>query len=81
MGLFLCSLYMNRVGMGWGERSGLDFGECVSHHSLSLDYTFYLVVVQSRSYIHLFSTPWTNARLLCPPLSPGVCSNSRPLSQ
>ena len=41
-----------------------------------------VVAVQSPSHVWLFATPWTAApRLLCPPLSPGVCSNSCPLSQ
>ena len=40
------------------------------------------VVVQSLSHVWLFVTPrmW-HTRLLCPPLSPGVYSNSCPLSQ
>ena len=39
-------------------------------------------VVQSLSHGLLFVTPWTqNTRLPCPSLSPGVCSNSYPLSQ
>jgi len=34
------------------------------------------VVVQSLSHIQLFATPWIMyAKLLCPPLSSGVCSN------
>ena len=38
------------------------------------------VVVQP--LVQLFMTPWTIlARLLCPPLSPGICSDSCPLSQ
>ena len=41
-----------------------------------------VVAVQSPSHVWLFATPWTAApRLLCPPLSPGVCSDSCPLSQ
>ena len=41
----------------------------------------FIVIVQSLSYDLLFATPWTAApRFLCPPLSPGVCSNSCPLS-
>ena len=37
--------------------------------------------VQSPSGVWLFATPWLqHSRLLCPPLSPGVCSNSCPLS-
>ena len=40
-----------------------------------------VVVVQSLSCVWLFVTPWTvAARLPCPSLSPGVCSNSCPLS-
>ena len=39
-------------------------------------------VVQSLSHGLLFVTPWTqHTRLPCPSLSPGVCSNSYPLSQ
>ena len=39
------------------------------------------VVVQSLSLVPDFVTPWTAAaRLPCPSLSPGVCSNSCPLS-
>ena len=41
-----------------------------------------VVVVQSLNHVWLFVIPWTaHTRLLCPPLSPGVCSNSCPLSQ
>ena len=44
-----------------------------------LEYTF---VVQSLSHVRVFATPRTAARRLpCPSLSPGVCSNSCPLSQ
>ena len=39
------------------------------------------VVVQSLSHIRLFVTAWTAARLPCPSVSSGVCSNSCPLSQ
>ena len=40
-----------------------------------------VVVVQSLSHVWLFVTPWTAAaRLPCPSLSPGACSNSCPLS-
>ena len=36
-----------------------------------------LVVVQSLCHVRLFETPWTtDARLLCLPLSPRVCSDS-----
>ena len=39
-------------------------------------------VVQSLSHVQLFVTPWTvNARLPCPSVSPGVCSNSCTLNQ
>ena len=39
-------------------------------------------VVQSLSRVRPFAAPWTAApRLLCPPLSPRVCSNSCPLSR
>ena len=35
--------------------------------------------IQSPSGVWLFATPWLqHSRLLCPPLSPGVCSNSCP---
>ena len=41
------------------------------------------VVVQSLSHVWLFKQPQglQHASLLCPPLSPRVCSNSYPLSQ
>ena len=40
-----------------------------------------VIVVQSLSRVRLSATPWTAAtRLFCPSLTPGVCSNSRPLS-
>ena len=40
------------------------------------------VVVQSLSHVWLFVTSWTeHTRLLCPLLSPRICSNSCPLSQ
>ena len=42
---------------------------------------FFVVVVQLLSHVWLSVTPWTAARQApCPPLSPGVCSNSCPLS-
>ena len=41
----------------------------------------FVVAVHSLSAIQLFVTPWKHARLPCPLLSPGVCSNSCPLSQ
>ena len=41
-----------------------------------------VAVVQSLSRVWLFTAPWTiYARLLCPSLSPWVCSNSCSLSQ
>ena len=40
---------------------------------------FIYIIVQWLSSVWLFVTPWT-ARLLCPSLSPGICSNSCPLS-
>ena len=41
-----------------------------------------IFVVQSLIYVWLFATLWTaDARLFCPSLSPGICSNSCPLSQ
>ena len=41
-----------------------------------------IVVVQSLSCVRLFATPWITARQLpCPSPSPGVSSNSCPLSQ
>ena len=41
-----------------------------------------MVVVQSLSHVRLFvSRGLRHTGLLCPPLCPGVCSNSRPLSQ
>ena len=43
---------------------------------------FVVAAVQSVNRVKLFVTPRTAAaRLLSPPLSPGVCSNSCPLSQ
>ena len=40
-------------------------------------------VVQSLSCVRFFATSWTmwHESLHCPSLSPGVCSNSSPLSQ
>ena len=39
----------------------------------------WFVVVQSLSRVQVFVTPWSaDARLPCPSLSPGVCSNLRP---
>ena len=41
-----------------------------------------VVVVQSLSRVQLFATPWTAApQAPCPSPSPGVCSNSCPLSR
>ena len=40
-----------------------------------------LVVVQLLSHVQLLAIPWTTARLPCMLLSPGVYSNSYPLSQ
>ena len=42
-------------------------------------YIYVSVVIQLLSPVWLFETPYTS--LLCPPLSPGICSNSCPLSQ
>ena len=40
------------------------------------------VVIQLPSRVRLFVTPWTaHAKFLCPSVSLGVCSDSRPLSQ
>ena len=62
--------------------------ECVclcSSNSLftkTVEQKFVVVVVQSLSRVWPFVTPWTAAcRLPCASLSPGVCSNSCPLSQ
>ena len=41
--------------------------------------SFLIVVVQLVRRVCFFATSWT-AMLLCSPLSPGVCSNSYPLS-
>ena len=42
----------------------------------------FVAAVQLLSHVQLFANPWTvHVRLLCPPLSPGVYSNSCPLSQ
>ena len=41
----------------------------------------HLVFFQLLRHVWLFVTPWTvHARLLCPPLSPRVCSDSCPLT-
>ena len=41
-----------------------------------------IIVVQSLSNVWLFATPWTSAcQASLPSLSPGVCSDSCPLSQ
>ena len=40
-----------------------------------------VVIFQSLSWVRLFAALWTEARLPCPLLSPGVCSNSHPLSK
>ena len=54
----------------------------VSHKSVVYFDLILFVVVQLLSSVQLFVTPWTITRqALCPPLSPRVCSNSRPLSQ
>ena len=54
------------------------------HHFNSFDLIFrflLLVIVQLLSCVWLFVTPeLQHTRLSCPPLSPGVCSNSCPLS-
>ena len=45
-------------------------------------FTYFSQLVQSLSHVRLSATPWTAAhRLPCPSLSPGVCTNSCPLSQ
>ena len=42
----------------------------------------YVVAVQSLSHVRLFATQWTaDARLPCPSLSPGVCSDLCPSNQ
>ena len=41
----------------------------------------HLSVVQSLSHVRLFATPLHHARLPCSSLSPGVCSNSCPMSR
>ena len=42
----------------------------------------FVAAVQLLSHVQLFANPWTvHVRLLCPPLSPGVYSNSCPLSR
>ena len=45
--------------------------------------TDFLLLVCSCSVTPIFATPWTiqPSRLLCPSLSPGVCSKSCPLSR
>ena len=59
---------------------------CRQHPLLSpapgnLWFAFCLFVVQSLSHVGLFVTPWTHARLPCPSLCPGICSNLRPVSR
>ena len=50
--------------------------------NLKIHHKVVFAVVQSLSYVWLFVTPWTtqHTRLPCPSLSPGICSNSHPLS-
>ena len=52
---------------------------CTLQNLYCIYYSNLPVVVQSLSRVLLFVTPW-HTRLPCP-LSPGVCSNSCPLSQ
>ena len=53
-----------------------------SRSLLVIYFIYCCCLVQSLSCIWLFATPWTAAsRLPCPSLSPGVCSDSCPLSQ
>ena len=56
--------------------------ESIRHVLLGSKAMINLSSVQYLSHVQLLVTPWTAApRLLCPPLSPGVCSDSCPLSQ
>ena len=52
----------------------------ISEYPLWYPTLFQVVVAQSLSRVWLPATPWTT-RLLCPSLSPRVCSNSCALSQ
>ena len=60
--------------------SELEHQRWYCHSSAVLKYTY---VVQLLSYVWLFCNPHglQHARLYCPSLSPGVCSNSCPLSR
>ena len=56
-------------------------GSCLSHLT-ALMFSLSVGYAQSLSHLQLYATPGTVAhRLPCPSLSPGVCSNSCPLSQ
>ena len=59
------------------------YNEILFGHKKKCWYIVQLVVVAKLlSHVWLFATSWTEAsQLLCPPLSPGVCSDSCPLSQ
>ena len=76
----------------WPTRqdTGVEIGECWLTTALSLlslvlhstfDWEAWIVVVQSLGHVRLFVTPQLqHVRLPCPSLSPGVCSNSCPLT-
>ena len=54
----------------------------ISNSLCLLPSAFLFVVVQSLSHVQLFTTLWMTARQAsCPSPSPGVCSNSCPLSR
>ena len=72
--------YYSLWGRTWSTRQLWD-SEALNEISLLCHEYQVAVVVQSLSHVWLFATPWATARFLCLPLSPRVCSNSRPLSR
>ena len=61
------------------QEPGEDRGGTASQQlTLKGFFLFMVVVVQSPTRVQLSVTPWTAVRLLCPPLSPRVFSNSCP---
>ena len=68
--------------MCWVTEKAKEFYQNI--HFCFIDYlkTFdYIIVFQLLSHVQLFETPAAEVRLLCPSLSPWVCSNSCPLRQ
>ena len=68
--------------MCWVTEKAKEFYQNI--HFCFIDYlkTFdYIIVFQLLSRVRLFETPAAEVRLLCPSLSPWVCSNSCPLRQ